>query len=561
MTMAKRTAKKKSARSVTGFNSWQPSRSTAWSGPRSAVLMARVSSDEQAKGYSLDIQEEALRAYCSREGILVSTLFREDHSAKDFNRPEWSKMMAYLKKHRADVNLLLVTSWDRFSRNLTDALIELRKLHEMGIEVCAIEQPLDLSIPESKAMLALYLAIPEIDNDRRSMKIRGGMRAALKDGRWCRVAPRGYRNSRDPLNKPIIVPDKTTSKAVKHIFELASEGIPQAQLLLEAEDLGLKLSRNGLSKMLRNPVYCGKILVPEEGDEPEVIIEGKHKGIVPESTFDRVQELLAGRKSGPQVRTYNNLDDEMPLRGVLSCSKCGGNLTGSRSKSKSGKRHAYYHCNHCRKERHPVAKANDHMARLLSQFKFKKSTKALYNAAVEALLGESKEKRIQSKRLASASIKKHEARLAKLQDLLADGNIDLESYQSMSKRYKKALHQAHESQRQSAESQGEKTTIVEHRFNLLENLGNIVHQGDTKSIQRAIRTIFPDGVSFDGNQCRTPRLDEVLRYSLLVDNDCEAVFAGKQGEILKKSLWVEPGGVEPPSKQGHTGVSTCLSRD
>ena len=110
--------------------------------------------------------------------------------------------------------------------NLTDALIELRKLHEMGIEVCAIEQPLDLSIPESKAMLALYLAIPEIDNDRRSMKIRGGMRAALKDGRWCRVAPRGYRNSRDPLNKPIIVPDKTTSKAVKHIFELASEESP-----------------------------------------------------------------------------------------------------------------------------------------------------------------------------------------------------------------------------------------------------------------------------------------------------------------------------------------------
>ncbi|MGB1100396.1 MAG: hypothetical protein ACPGYS_05765 [Flavobacteriales bacterium] len=42
-----------------------------------------------------------------------------------------------------------------------------------------------------------------------------------------------------------------------------------------------------------------------------------------------------------------------------------------------------------------------------------------------------------------------------------------------------------------------------------------------------------------------PCLDEVLRYSLLVDNDCEAVLAGKQGEILKKSLWVEQTGVEP----------------
>ena len=185
------------------------------------------------------------------------------------------------------------------------------------------------------------------------------------------------------------------------------------------------------------------------------------------------------------------------------------------------------------------------MALVLSQFKFKKSTHALYEATLEALLGEDKKKRIQSKRLASAAIKKHEARLAKLQDLLADESIDLESYKAMSRRYKKALRQAHDAKRDSADSQRDKIAIVEHRFNLLENLGNIVHQGDAKSIQRAIRTIFPDGVSFDGNQCRTPRLDEVLRYSLLVDNDCEAVFAGKQGEILKKSLWVEPGAIHP----------------
>ena len=71
-----------------------------------------------------------------------------------------------------------------------------------------------------------------------------------------------YRNSRDVLNKPIIVPDQEAAKAVKHVFELAAAGVPQSQLIHEANDLGLKLSRNGISKMLRNPVYCGKILVP-----------------------------------------------------------------------------------------------------------------------------------------------------------------------------------------------------------------------------------------------------------------------------------------------------------
>ncbi len=47
------------------------------------------------------------------------------------------------------------------------------------------------------------------------------------------------------------------------------------------------------------------------------------------------------------------------------------------------------------------------------------------------------------------------------------------------------------------------------------------------------------------DRSRTPRLDEVLRYSLLLDSDCEGVFAGEQGKLLKKSLWVEQRGVEP----------------
>jgi len=37
----------------------------------------------------------------------------------------------------------------------------------------------------------------------------------------------------------------------------------------------------------------------------------------------------------------------------------------------------------------------------------------------------------------------------------------------------------------------------------------------------------------------------LLRYCSLVDNDGNGSFAGKQGEILKKSLWVEQRGVEP----------------
>jgi len=42
-------------------------------------------------------------------------------------------------------------------------------LRKLAIEPQAIEQPLDLSIPENKMMLAFYLAAPEVENDRTAL--------------------------------------------------------------------------------------------------------------------------------------------------------------------------------------------------------------------------------------------------------------------------------------------------------------------------------------------------------------------------------------------------------
>lgn len=159
-----------------------------------AAIMARVSSDEQAKGYSLDVQSEALEKYCQRNGIEIVYTFREDHSAKNFDRPAFKEFMTHAKKNRGNIDLLLFTSWDRFSRNIQEAYKVIDSLRSLGIIPQAIEQPIDLSIPENKAILAMFLVIPEIDNDRRSIKTIGGMRASQKAGRWCSKAPYGYDN-------------------------------------------------------------------------------------------------------------------------------------------------------------------------------------------------------------------------------------------------------------------------------------------------------------------------------------------------------------------------------
>src|ERR1700742_4725186 len=160
-----------------------------------ADLYIRVSTDEQAdKGYSQRSQEELLRRYCNINNISVRQVIFEDHSAKTFNRPQWKRYLIDLKRNKGKADLVLFIKWDRFSRNAGDAYQMINTLRKLGVEPQAIEQPLDLSVPENKMMLAIYLTAPEIENDRRALNVFFGMRRARKEGRYMSTAPVGYIN-------------------------------------------------------------------------------------------------------------------------------------------------------------------------------------------------------------------------------------------------------------------------------------------------------------------------------------------------------------------------------
>ena len=107
-----------------------------------AILYVRVSTDEQAdRGYSLRDQEERLIKYCELMSIEVAATYREDHSAKDFNRPQYKKLYEFAKSHKNEIDLLLVVKWDRFSRNAPDSYEVIKNFDKLGIEIQAIEQP------------------------------------------------------------------------------------------------------------------------------------------------------------------------------------------------------------------------------------------------------------------------------------------------------------------------------------------------------------------------------------------------------------------------------------
>ena len=527
---------------------------------KKAVIMCRVSSEEQAKGYSLDVQLEQLTKYCDRNSISIVKQYREDHSAKNFNRPEFQNFLKFIKKNKGEVDLLLITSWDRFSRNLTDSLLMLRTLEKHGVKVQAIEQPIDMSIPENKAMLAIYLAIPEIDNDRRSIKIKGGIRGSLKAGRWCRQAPIGYKNTRDKQNKPIIIPDHRAFH-IKYIFEQIALGKLQSELKQEIYKKGIKISRSNFSKLLRNPIYMGKIIVPNSDEEPMTIIDGIHDAIISENLYFEVQQMLTSNNKIRKLPVYKSLREELPLRGLLSCSKCGEKLTGSRSKSATGNHYFYYHCNFCSNERYPMDLVNGTFESILGDFTFNKSAKEIYQLMVKDLLSvDAKDSKLKQDQLVK-NLNDVLARIEKLQDLFVDNKIEHKQYSDTMARYTAQKYNLAEEINNNKKGNSDYLNWLKNGVDALDNLKTHYVNSAIRDKQQLISSIFPEKFEFDGKKCRTTRINDVLRVILQIDRDLKNEKSGQLSKKIELSTLVESGRVELPSKQAIKELSTRLFSD
>jgi len=511
---------------------------------KKAVLMARVSSDEQAKGYSLDVQIDNLKRFCERNSILVTSVFKEDFSAKTFDRPAFTAFLKQLKKSKGSVDVLLFTSWDRFSRNTSEAYMMINELKKLGVHPQAIEQPIDLSIPENKAMLAFYLAIPEIENDRRSLKVLGGIRGARKEGRISCSAPRGYSNKRDEANKPIIVPNDYSSLIIKG-FQSITRGVPQYEILIDFKKNGLEITKSQFYKLFRNPLYCGLVRVPASDTEPEYYTKGIHQPLISEELFNEVNAILDGKRIKSKKPSFQSKRDDLPLRGILQCSKCGGHITGSASRSRTGKKHFYYHCNACKKERFKADLANGIVNEILASFKFSNDIKNLYGGLVKSILGmeigqdENRIKDIQKQ------IQQQESRLDNVQDMLADGKISFAEYQNMKAKYEQSKDFLVQELNKIQFAESTILLKLEKSIKQIVNLELIYHNSDVAAKIKLLGSIFPEKLVFDGSKCRTTRINELLWQTLLIDKGFPKTKSGQNFPLLDLSTMVVPEGLEP----------------
>ncbi len=510
---------------------------------KKAVLYARVSTDEQRdNGFSLQDQISRMQKHCRSNDYDILQVLEEDHSAKTFNRPKFQQFLTDLKAGAIKPNVFVCVRPDRFSRNFQQTLDMFATFKRYGVVIQFLENDVEVDTPESKIIFMLNQLLPEIDNDRRSLNVTRGMRQAKKEGRWMGPPLRGYRMEKRGGMAQMIPNEK--AKVIVQGFEMFASGLyTQEEVRLKMRVLGVSVSRFQIKNVLTNIAYTGKILIPAWKDEPETLVDGLHEGIISDALFQRVQDVLHGRKHHPTKFTKRS--DSFPLRGYLECSQCGGKLTASSSKSRNGSKHPYYHCRKGCKERFKADDTHQAFQGFLASFKMPEEILSLYYHIMQDIFKKDDDSRNSEIEGLENQIAQVQSRLNNAQDSFFDGVIDQTEFTKVKARYQEQLDELSFRQMRTKFSKSHFQQYLDFGFSLLTDLDRYFDEASLEVKQKMLGSIFPEKLIFDGNKCRTARPTQLLNLLTMNINELGEIKKDFPDFKSEKSSKVTTTGVEP----------------
>lgn len=484
------------------------------------LLYCRVSSDEQGEGASLDEQERQLRSYCERHMYNVVDVYKEEFSAKhyDLNRPQMKNMYNFCKKNRGQIDKILVLRWDRYARNVEFAFAYKRKFHdELGVEVNAIESPIDFSGTEWSTSLSIYCGLAHTEDVKISRRTKDGIHGTLLKGKWPNRAPRGYKNIKRGDDKYVAI-DAPVAKMVRYAFEEVAKGVKTPTLVWrEVKEKGLKVSESSFFEMLRNHFYCGEVYVPEYLGEPSQYVLGVHEPIVSKDVFFQVQDKINTREprnrskeKQARAKVVKLPHEDYYFYPFLKCPVCGASITASHSKGRNRK-YPYYHCNHCGKYRVPADKMNEDIISFLRFIKPCKAVLDLYEEVLNDIRADKYKSVNKEKARIEEDMKKIEVRKQRLEDRYMDDEISKEDYQEIRQRYANEIYALKcQLDIMKTPNRGVVEPRIAYATSFINNIEQCLSVVDMSIKMDVLGSIFNDKMVFEDGKCRTAKFNPII---------------------------------------------------
>ena len=338
-------------------------------------IYTRVSTDAQVDGYSLDAQKSRMKAYAEfNDYEIVGEYEDAGKSGKSIEgRVEFNRMMDGIKSGKDGVSYVLVFKLSRFGRNPADVLSTLQVMQDFGVNLICVEDGIDSSKDAGKLMISVLSAVAEIERENIRVQTMEGRIQKAREGKWNGgFAPYGYK-----LENGQLIINEDEAKAIRVIFDQyvhTSAGANGVAKYLDTHGFYKIQRANGkkplfstmlIRRILKNPVYCGKIAYGRRRTEKVhgtrndyrlidhddyLLVDGQHEAIISEELWREAQEKILAQAKKYECANPNKNNKVHLLSCLVKCPICGAGMYGNKcSKNKADGSKVvfyYYGCKH-----------------------------------------------------------------------------------------------------------------------------------------------------------------------------------------------------------------------
>lgn len=313
---------------------------------RYAMYLRKSRADDASEPIEVTLQRhrQALENYMIQHdlSVLPADIYEEVVSGDSlYARPQMLRMLEAIEAGRyAGVLCMDIQRLGRGSMQDQGMILDAFKYS--GTKIITPVKVYDLSddIDETYTEFESFMGRQEYKMIKK--RLRRGIKATIENGGYIANAPYGYNKTR--VGKiPSLKINEDEAKFVHMMFDLYQQGMGSKTIADTVSRLGAKprrgerFARTTVTKILKNPVYCGKIvwdrkthLRPgQRGNDKHVtvynapekwtIVDGVHSPIISQEQFDAVQVILSGHYHPPS----NTGKRRNPLSGIVLCGNCG----------------------------------------------------------------------------------------------------------------------------------------------------------------------------------------------------------------------------------------------
>lgn len=469
-------------------------------------IYTRVSSKEQfEKNSSVDNQLAANRAYAEKSDFRITEEFGGTYeSAKsDFTRKEFKRLISKVEVSRKKPYAILVYKMSRFSRSGGNAIgLVNRLVEELGVNLIEVCSGISTTSERGKAAIYESLFHAYKENLERKEIIIPSMKAYLKKGNRLGNCPHGYdhygprvRNEKHYSRQQKIVVNKD-GELIKEAWQWKVSGFySDAQIIAKLAARGLKILPQKLSKIWRNPFYCG-VSVNRLLGEP---VKGNWEPLVSEKDFIKVQQILEGNPSGYQ---HKKDEDDRPLSRLLKCNDCGSYMVGYKVNQKGLH---YYRCLKCRgvslnADTRPTSKkpgANQLFLKLLERYRYPNQIKQLIKMQLIKMFNHFQHDASENDQSLESRLKNFEKKKKELTIRHGLGEIDKDTYAVTMEHLKDEMQGIYEELNTVPVKISNAEKLLESSLKKLQNLSVLWDYSDLENKRRIQKVVFPEGIFYD----------------------------------------------------------------